>query len=63
MGLDVYDLNGEYIEFKMYNTYNDLVATNEMTTYINSLPTGYKVLVGIKGEGSYELHPPAYAAL
>lgn len=34
-----------------------------MVTYINSLPANYYALVGIKGEGSYELTPPAYIAL
>lgn len=30
-----------------------------MVTYINNIPTGYWVLVGIKTEGSYEIHPIA----
>lgn len=34
-----------------------------MVTYINNIPNGRKVLVGIRDEGSYELHPPAYVAL
>ena len=63
MGLTVFDENGEYVSFSNYNTYSSLTETDAMVTFINGLPANYLVLVGIKEEGSYELHPDAYAAL
>lgn len=60
MGLTIYDTNAEFVEFINYNTHDSLSDTNAMTTKINGLPNGYWVLVGIKTEGSYELHPPAH---
>lgn len=63
MGLTVFDANGEFVEYKNYNTHSSLTDVNNMVTYINGLAANSMVLVGIKGEGSYELHPTAYTAL
>ncbi|MCP4704268.1 MAG: peptidoglycan DD-metalloendopeptidase family protein [candidate division Zixibacteria bacterium] len=54
---------GLYLDNQRYDTHGDANAADAMANYINDVPQGRIVLVGITDEGSYRMNENAYQAL
>ncbi len=57
------DLSGEFLEFRKFDTHDSAADVAEMTTYLNSIPPDYYVLIGIRDSGHQQMTEEAYRAL